>query len=386
MSARKVYFVAAEPSGDLLARETIEALRQRDPNVEVVGIGGQELAKVGIESPIDVTPLSIVGLFDGLKVYGTVLKLADAAVDSIIEAAPDAVVLVDSWGFMVRVAERLRARAPQIKIIKLVGPQIWATRPGRAKKLAAKVDHLICIHQMEAPYYEPHGLPVTVMGNPALSRTERGDGPKYRAKLNLSDDDRLVLVLPGSRPSEIRRVAPALVEAAWLLKLEDASVTVVVAPAQDVREQFEAAFPDIEKWAHLADPAEKTADVMAAADFALACSGTVTSELAVQGTPFLVGYKAGALTYFVAKNFLYKPEHITLINIAADDTEIAREFLQSELEPGRMASFAKTLLFDPAALAAQVEAQNKALSRMGERDEAASEIAAIAILDVISAR
>lgn len=386
MPAPKLYFVAAEPSGDLLARETIEALRQQNPEVEVVGIGGQELAKVGIDSPIDVTPLSIVGLFDGLKVYGTVLKLADAAVDSIIEEAPEAVVLVDSWGFMVRVAERLRARAPEIKIIKLVGPQIWATRPGRAKKLAAKVDHLICIHQMEVPYYEPHGLPVTVMGNPALSRTERGDGPKYRSKLGLSDEDKLVLVLPGSRPSEIRRVAPALVEAAWLLKLEDASVTVVVAPAQDVREQFEAAFPDIEKWAHVSDPVEVRADIMAAADFALACSGTVTSELAVQGTPFLVGYKAGALTYFVAKNFLYKPVHITLINIAADDTEIAREFLQSELEPGRMANFAKSLLFDPAALEAQVEAQNKALSRMGERDEAASEIAAKAILDVISAR
>ena len=386
MPAPKLYFVAAEPSGDLLARETIEALRLQNPDVEVVGIGGQELAKVGIDSPIDVTPLSIVGLFDGLKVYGTVLKLADAAVDSIIEEAPEAVVLVDSWGFMVRVAERLRARAPEIKIIKLVGPQIWATRPGRAKKLAAKVDHLICIHQMEVPYYEPHGLPVTVMGNPALSRTERGDGPKYRSKLGLSDEDKLVLVLPGSRPSEIRRVAPALVEAAWLLKLEDASVTVVVAPAQDVREQFEAAFPEIQKWAHVSDPAEVTADIMAAADFALACSGTVPSELAVQGTPFLVGYKAGALTYFVAKNFLYKPVHITLINIAADDTEIAREFLQSELEPGRMANFAKSLLFDPAALEAQVEAQNKALSRMGERDEAASEIAAKAILDVISAR
>ena len=88
----------------------------------------------------------------------------------------------------------------------------------------------------------------------------------------------------------------------------------------------------------------------------------------------------------MAKNFLYKPEHITLINIAADDTEIAREFLQSELEPGRVAKFAKGLLFDPAALEAQVDAQNKALSRMGERDEAASEIAAKAILDVINAR
>ena len=386
MSLPRLYFVAAEPSGDLLARETIEALRKTHSDLEVFGIGGKELAKVGIVSPIDVSPLSIVGLFDGLKVYGTVLKLADAAVASIIEAAPDAVILVDSWGFMVRVAARLRARAPTIKIIKLVGPQVWATRPGRAKKLAAYVDHLICIHHMETAFYEPYGLAVTVMGNPALSRTERGDGARYRKKVDLAEDDKLVLVLPGSRPREIIRVAPALVEAAWLLKSENPELTVTIAPAQDVREQFIAAFPDIKKWAYLPDPEEVTADIMAAADFALACSGTVTSELAVQGTPFLVGYKTGALTWFIAKTFLYKPNHITLLNIAADDSEIAPEFLQAELEPGRMAAFANGLLEDRGARDAQIEAQNKALSRMGERDEPAAKIAAQAILDVVSAR
>ncbi|MCR9269525.1 MAG: lipid-A-disaccharide synthase [Hyphomonadaceae bacterium] len=386
MAAGRLYFVAAEPSGDLLARETIDALRVLQPQIEIAGIGGGELAKIGIESPIDVTPLSIVGLFDGLKVYGTVLKLADQAVDEIIANAPDAAVLVDSWGFMVRVAQRLRERAPEIKIIKLVGPQIWATRAGRAKKLAAAVDHLICIHHMEAPYYEPFGLPVTVMGNPALSRTELGNGAAYRQKLGLKESDDLLLVLPGSRPSEIRRVAPALVEAAWLMKSERPDLHVLIAPAPAVRDQFHSAFPEIEKWARLPAPDDRGNDIMAAADYALACSGTVTSELAVQGTPFLVGYKAGALTYLVAKNFLYKPEHITLLNIAADDTEIAPEFIQNDLRATNIAETAQNMLADKTALEAQIEAQNKALSRMGERDEAAPEIAAKAILEVINAR
>ena len=208
MTARRVFLVAAEPSGDLLARETAEALKDRDPGIELCGIGGRELAKIGLESAIDIAPLSILGLFEGLKAYGTVVKLADAAADAIVDAAPDAVVLIDSWGFMLRVAQRVRARDPKIKLIKLVGPQVWATRPGRAKTLAQTVDHLICIHQMETPYYEPHGLPVTVMGNPALSRTERGDGARFRASIGVSDKDQIVLVLPGSRPSEIKRVAP----------------------------------------------------------------------------------------------------------------------------------------------------------------------------------
>jgi len=385
VSARRVFFVAAEPSGDLLARETVEALRSITPDIEIEGIGGRELEKVGITSPIDTAPLSILGLFEGLKAYGTVVKLADAAADAIIAAKPDAVILVDSWGFMLRVAQRVRARNPKIKLIKLVGPQVWATRPGRAKTLAAAVDHLICIHHMEAPYYKPHGLPVTVMGNPALSRTQKGDGASVRGALGLQGADDLLLVLPGSRPSEIKRVAPILVEAAWLMKSEAPDLTVVMAPAPEVRQQFLDAFPEIEKWSRLTDDTDHSSDIMAAADLALACSGTVTSELAVQGTPFLVGYQTGWITWALARFLLYKPDHITLLNIAADDREIAPEFLQTKFKPVTVAEKAQSLLADRALLRAQIEAQNKALSRMGERDEAASEIAAKTILDVISA-
>ena len=386
MSAPRVYLVAAEPSGDLLARETAEALRALSPEIHIDGIGGRELAKIGITSPIDIAPLSILGLFEGLKAYGTVVKLADAAADAIIAAKPDAVILVDSWGFMLRVAQRVRAHDPNIKLIKLVGPQVWATRAGRAKTLAAAVDHLICIHHMEAPYYDPFDLPVTIMGNPALSRTEMGDGAAMRAQIGVSGDDKLLLVLPGSRPSEIKRVGPVLVEAAWIMKSEDPDLTVMMAPAPEVREQFETAFPGIKKWARLADESDRMVDVMAAADYALACSGTVTSELAVQGTPFLVGYKTGWITWALGRYFLFKPNHITLLNIAADDSDIVPEFIQTKLKAIALAQEAQSILTDETRRQAQIDAQNKALSRMGERDEAASEIAAKAILDVLSAR
>lgn len=384
MSALRVFLVAAEPSGDLLARETAEALKAKNPSVELFAIGGRELAKIGLESPIDIAPLSILGLFEGLKAYGTVVKLADAAADAIIQAKPDAVVLVDSWGFMLRVAQRVRDRDPSIKLIKLVGPQVWATRAGRAKTLAATVDHLICIHQMEVAYYEPHGLPVTVMGNPALSRTELGDGTRFRASIDANSRDQIVLVLPGSRPSEIKRVAPVLVEAAWLMKSQNADLKIVFAPAPSVQAQFLEAFPGLEKWAQLPNETMPAADILAAADFALACSGTVTSELAVQGTPFLVGYKTGWITWALARYFLYKPDHITLLNIAADDTEVVPEYVQTKFRPDDLAEKALSLLADPAMLQAQIDAQNKALSRMGEREDLAAEIAADTIFDVIS--
>ena len=386
MTAPRVFMVAAEPSGDLLARETAEALLQARSDLVLAGIGGPELAKIGLQSPIDIAPLSIIGLFEGLKAYGTVIALADAAADAILEFKPAAVILVDSWGFMLRVAQRVRKRDPNIKLIMLVGPQVWATRPGRAKTLAQTVDHLICIHEMEAPYYAPHGLPVTVMGNPALSRTEKGDGAAYRDALGLQADEQLLLVLPGSRPSEIKRVAPPLMEAAWLLKSSQPDLHVLVAPAPSVRAQFLEAFPGLDSWASVAAPEARSADIMAAADFALACSGTVTSELAVQGTPFLVGYKTGWITWVLARYMLYQPTHITLLNIAADDTEIAPEFVQTALKAEDLAECARQILADAATRTAQIDAQNKALSQMGERDEPAAEIAAQAILDVISAR
>lgn len=384
MASPRIYMVAAEPSGDLLAREVIEALKVQDPEIELAGIGGAECAKVGITSPIDIGPLSILGLFEGLKAYPTVVKLADAAADAIIDFKPDAVVLVDSWGFMLRVAQRIRRRAPQVKLVKLVGPQVWATRAGRAKTLAATVDHLICIHSMEEPYYTPHNLPVTVMGNPALSRTTKGDGAAFRERAGISKETELILVLPGSRPSEIKTVAPDLVQAAHRIKRERPEAVIIMAPAPAMAALFSESFPDIGTWSQTVASDKDRLDVMAAADLALACSGTVTSELAVQGTPFLVGYRVGAITWMLARYLLYKPTHITLLNIAADDTEIAPEFVQSRLQPDLMAETAIELLSDSQALAAQLEAQNAALKRMGERDEPAANIAAEAILKVAS--
>ena len=381
MTAPRLYFVAAEASGDLLAREVIEAVKARQADVHISGIGGAEMASLGIVSPLDIAPLSVLGLLEGLKAYGTVVKLADVAADAIIADAPDAVILVDSWGFMLRVAQRVRARAPHIKLVKLIGPQVWATRPGRAKTLAETVDHLLCMHEIEAPFYEPFGLKTTVIGNPALSRHQWGNGEAFRATHGIPASAQVVLVLPGSRASEIKRVAPALVEAARIIKDSDPERTIVMAPAASVAAQFAESFPDVTEWATVsANPAERY-DAMAAADLALACSGTVTSELAMQGTPMIVAYKTGWVTWSLARGLLYKKRHITLLNIVSDDEEIVPEFVQTQQKPELIAARALQWLTDPAALADQRAEQQIALSRMKEGDRDAAEIAAEVILE-----
>jgi lipid-A-disaccharide synthase len=378
--------VAGEASGDLLAREVVVEIRQKADDVQFAGIGGRELASVGIHSPFDISPLSILGFAEGIRAYGTVVKLADAAADAIIAFQPDAVVLVDSWGFMLRVAQRVRARAPDIKLIKLIGPQVWATRPGRAKTLAATVDHLLCMHDMEAPYYEPFGLPTTVIGNPALSRNTPGDGQKFRAARGIGKDERICLVLPGSRRSELAKVAPALLEAAKQVAAAVPGVRIIVSPAANMAEAFDEAFPDVSGWAEVLRAPEERYDAMAAADLALACSGTVTSELAMQGTPMIVAYRTGWLTWALARGLLYKKQHITLLNIVSDDQEIVPEFVQTRQKPELIAETAIKWLKYPELMDTQRQAQKEALARMQGGGHSSAEIAADAILSVARRR
>ena len=381
---RSVFFVAVEPSADLLARETIEQLRATDPSLRITGIGGAQMAQAGVPESLDLSALAIVGFIEGLKAYGAAIKLADAVTDQIIDQAPDAVVLIDSWGFMLRVAQRVKKRAPHIPILKLVGPQVWATRAGRAKTLAQTVDHLICIHAMEAAYYEPYGLPVTVMGNPALSRAAKAAPDRLKQHYGWSETETVVLLLPGSRHSEIEQVAPTLMSAAENLQQRRPKVRVVFAPAESVRAAFQERFPEATKWGYLIDADLDMTEVMAGSDYALACSGTVTSELAVQGVPFLVAYRTGGLTWFLARYFLYKPNHITLLNIAADDSTIVPEFLQTDLEPEALITEALRYVDDPGLRHVQIKAQNRALERMRLKAAPAAKIAADTILDYVT--
>ena len=386
MSAPRIYMVAAETSGDLLAREVVEDIRRRNPDAHISGIGGGELASVGIESAIDISPLSILGFVEGLRAYGDVVRLADAAADAIIADDPDVVVLVDSWGFMLRVAQRVRLRAPNIRLVKLVGPQVWATRPGRAKTLASVVDHLLCIHDLEVPFYEPFGLKTTVIGNPAISRHVQGNGSSFRAGQSIPEDTKLVLVLPGSRPSEIKRVAPELVSAAQALKSNDPNLKIVFMPASNVATQFREDFPGVASWSIVSSDPGARYDAMAAADLALACSGTVTTELAMQDTPMIVAYKTGWITWALARGLLYSKTHITLLNIVSDDQPIVPEFVQTQQKADLIAAAAQDWFTDPDKLLAQLNRQRIALDRMKEGDRDASEIAAGVILDEAAAR
>lgn len=385
MSNADIYFVAAEASGDLLAREVIEEIIRMQPDLVIQGIGGGELEAIGIRSPIDISPLSILGLFEGIKAYGDVIRLADAATEAILKANPKVVVLVDSWGFMLRLAQRIRAQAPHIRLVKLIGPQVWATRPGRAKPLSATVDHLLCMHDIEVPFYEPHGLKTTVIGSPALSRGGQGDRAGFRRKHGLMEGDVALLVLPGSRRSEIAKVAPALMEAARLVKQALPGTRLFAEPAETMTQAFQEAFPDASEQFSVLTEGKERFDAMAGADIVLACSGTVTSEVAMQGAPMIVAYKTGWITWALARGLLYKKKHITLLNILNDDAAIVPEFVQTQQVPSKIAEQAMLWIKEPGALQRQREAQDTALTRLLKTETPTATLAAGAIIDEFKA-
>jgi lipid-A-disaccharide synthase len=285
-------------------------------------------------------------------------------------------VLIDSWGFTLRVAQGVRAQAPKIKLVKYVGPQVWATRAGRAKTLAATVDHLICLMEREVAYYKPYGLACTVCGHPALGRFRQGDGEAFRARHGFGANTRMVLVLPGSRPAEIRRIGPTLWRAALELQNTRADIRLGVVVAEAVAEAVLAQVPANT----LVVQENQKDDAFAAATLALAASGTVTTEVALQGAPLVIGYKLGWITWAVARLFLFKGKFATLMNVAADQ-EIAPELLQTKFSIANVAAVGGRLLDDEAARQAQIAAQNRALQLMGRGQRPAAEIAA----DVVEA-
>lgn len=373
-----MFVVAAEASGDELGGDLIAALRARDPTLAFDGVGAGAMAAQGVSSKIDIGGLAILGFFDGLRAFGRVKRAVAETVAAILASRPDVVVLIDSWGFTLRVAQGVRAAAPHIKLVKYIGPQVWATRPGRAKTLARSVDHLICLMQSELPYYAPYGLACTVCGHPALGRFKPGDGQAFRRRHGVAGDEDVVLVLPGSRPSEIRRIGPTLWRAAGQLHATRPKLRFVAAAAKAVRA---AALAQIPSFAVVIEDNEKD-DAFAAANVAIAASGTVTTEVALQGAPLIVAYKLGWITWAVGRFILFKGKYATLMNVAAD-AEVAPEFIQTKLTVANLVAAASRLLNQEGAAAAQIAAQNRALDLMGRGGPAASDIAAEAVLGVL---
>ncbi|WP_417475999.1 lipid-A-disaccharide synthase [Maricaulis sp.] len=350
MTMPLVYLVAAERSGELLGADLIRSLRkERGDGLDFAGVGGAAMAAEGVETSVDIDGLAIIGWIDGLLAWRRVKERVALTVADILARKPDVVVLIDSWGFMLRVAQGVRAADPSIKLIKYVGPQVFATRPGRAKTLAATVDHLLSIVSFDAPFYTDFGLPVTFVGNPTLERMTVGDGAAFRASHGLAADAQAMLVLFGSRPAEIRRMYDVMVQAIERILRRQPDLKIVIVLAEPVahivqaRLQIDTRMPDD---IIIVSEAEK-ADAFAAVDLALACSGTVITELATTGVPTVAAYRLGWITWALIRMLnVMKSPYTTLVNMASD-SNLVLEHVQTRCTPPRLAASTQSLLDSP---------------------------------------
>lgn len=362
------------------------ALRNRLGNgVRFVGTGGVKLAEEGVASPFNIAELSIAGIFEGLLAYPRVMRRVRDTVAVALRENPDVTVLIDSWGFTIRVAVALRRQRPGLPLVKYVGPQVWAWRPGRARTLAARVDHLLAINAVDAPYFERAGLPTTFVGDATLAQDfSQADPMRLRRLIGAVADAPLLVMLPGSRPGEIRRMLPPFLEAARRLLAGRPELRIVVPAAPTVAAAVKGALAAVSDRIHVVEGQGAKRDAMTAATVALACSGTVTTELALAGCPMVVGYRLGPMTHAVLKRLL-KSRHITMINIAAG-REIAIERLQDACNGVTLAADLAALLDDPERCKQQVAAQTEALLTMGAGGPDPSEAAADAMLNFLKAR
>jgi lipid-A-disaccharide synthase len=380
-----IMLVAAEPSGDALGAALAAALRARlGETAQLVGVGGPLMAAQGIDSPFSIGPLAVLGITDAVRIYPLVARRAREVGALAARTRPDLAVFIDSWGFNLRAARATRRASPGSILVKYVAPQVWATRPGRARTLAATVDHLLTIHSFDAPWFEAAGLATTFVGNPALVEDPWPAGREsFRASIGAGPNEVVLLIAPGSRRGEVERLMPPFEAAVAGLLGDRPGVKLVVLAAEAVGAEV-AARAASWRWpvTVVGGGADRRA-AMAGADVALACSGTITTELAMLGVPMVIGYRLDALTAVIARRLIRTP-WITLFNVAAGKA-IAPELVQEHCTGERLAAALAPLIDDPARRHAQAHAQSAALARMRGGIDDPSAAAADAVIRLLEA-
>jgi len=379
-----IFLMAGEPSGDAIGARLMAALRREtNGRVRFAGIGGERMAAEGLESQFPMAELSIMGVAEVIPSIPRVLRRVRETVARIRLLSPAAVVSIDATGFCFRVERALKGDG--IPLIHYVAPMVWAWRARRARHVAEFLDHMMTLLPFEPPYFERHGLPTSFVGHPILEEgAAGGDGARFRARHGIASDVPLLAVLPGSRHGETKRLLPVFGVTLGLLRDRFSGLRAVVATVANVAEEVRAAAAAWPVETLVVGAAEKY-DAFAAADAALAASGTVSLELAIARTPMVIAYRVHPLTEIFGRRILRRFRYACLINLL-EDREIVPERLLEKCRPDLLAGEIDRLLRDPAARQAQIEGAAAALARLGLAGPPPSTRAARTVLQVIAAR
>ena len=342
---RRIFLIATEESGDRLGANLMKVLRQRlGDGVRFEGVGGRMMAREGLDTLFPIEELSIIGLAAVVKELPKILGLIKETAIAVTEAAPDILVIIDSPDFTHRVAKRVRAKEPAIPIVDYVSPSVWAWRPGRARAMLKYVDHVLALLPFEPEAYQRlRGPPCSYVGHPLVeqlaSLRPNVDEAKRRA-----ESPPVLLVLPGSRRSEIRHHMAVFGQAVGLLQERGVAFELMLPTMPHLQETVVEA---VKGWPVQPQVVIGEQDKRAAfriAHAALAKSGTVTLELALAGVPMVTAYRVGAVEAFILRRAI-RVSSVILANLVIGK-DVIPEFLQEECTPEKLAEALADVLSD----------------------------------------
>ncbi len=379
----RVFLVAGEPSGDRLGGALMEGLKALVPDVSFDGVGGPLMQAQGLNSRFPMSELSVMGLVEVLPKFFHLKRRISETAQAVLDTQPDVLITIDSPDFSLRVAKLVKASS-SIRTVHYVAPSVWAWRPGRANKMAKVIDHVLALLPFEPPYMERAGMECDFVGHPVASEPQATEAEikAFRDAYDLGDAP-LLLALPGSRRGEVDRLAPVFGEALSLY-LKTRPKTRVVVPT--VAHMVDTVTDHLRSWPGspvVVDPRDPPSDqavaqkraAFAAADLALAASGTVSLELAAQATPMVIAYNLNWLTTLIAKRMVHL-DTVTLVNLVSD-TRTVPECLLDDCQPDQIAEALAQVAANPEA---QREAMALTMDRLGRGGEAPGLRAAKAVL------
>jgi len=354
-AGRRIFLIATEESGDRLGANLMKILRQRlGDAVRFEGVGGQAMAREGLASLFPIEELSIMGLAAVAKQLPKILRLIRATSTAVMEASPDVLVIIDSPDFTHRVARRVRARDPSIPIIDYVSPSVWAWRPGRARAMRTYVDHVLALLPFEPEEYRRlRGPPCSYVGHP-LTEQIASLRPGAAEQKRRDEVPPVLLVLPGSRRSEIRHHMAVFGETLERLQAEGVGFELVLPTMPHL---LEAVTEGLKSWKVVPKVVVGEQEKRAAfriARAALAKSGTVTLELAIAGVPMVTAYRAGAVEAWIVRRAI-RVTSVILANLVIGEN-VVPEYLQEDCTPEKLSRALHDVLGDTPMRRRQLEA------------------------------
>jgi len=346
-----IALVAGEASGDQLGAALVGQLRLRYPQASFVGIGGERMRTAGVDAWWDAQELAVMGLFEVLSHFPRLLKIRRDLLRRLLEQQPDVFIGIDAPDFNLGLEIKLRRAG--IRTVHYVSPTVWAWRKKRVRKIGRAADLVLCLFPFEPGFYAGHNVAASYVGHPMADQIDPDDDPRAaRVKLQLDPEATTIALLPGSRVSEVSRLAGPMIEAVRSLRAGRPDLRFVAAMASDpVEAIFRQTMAELAE-ENIALVASRPRDVMAAADVVLCASGTATLETMLVNRPLVMAYRIAPSTFWLVKNLrIIKRQLFALPNILAGEA-LVPELVQEEATGEAMAAEVQRWLDNPGQVAA----------------------------------